>query len=436
MKLNWFSPLPPAETEIASYTRGLLPELSKRAEVVLWTDQREWDTDLEDYARVRSYEWDSIPWSEVNKADMTLYNLGNNPIFHEAIWQVSIRHPGIVILHDLFLHDLFFRLYTGTSAQPSAYVNVMESYYGEAGRSHAVRFLDYKDDPGGMSARYPLTSHGLLNSLGALVHSRGAYDFLADEYPRPTAYTPLPHYSAFAQACTGDQRSNEPPYRLVAFGYLGKNRRLEEVLTALAEFPDREKFRLDIYGRLEERQSVLMQIQTLNLDELVAVHGFVPDAELDEVLSSAHLAVNLRYPSMGEASGAQLRIWAQGLPSLVTRTGWYATIPEDAVAFVTPDDEVKDIQAHLEAFLSDPARFAEMGKRGREILEEHDPTKCADFILEFINSVITYRPVAAIYGLTERVKDELEAWMSPACIKPTAVSAARKIYELANGRES
>jgi len=31
MKLNWFSPLPPARTGIADYTFGILPELSRRA---------------------------------------------------------------------------------------------------------------------------------------------------------------------------------------------------------------------------------------------------------------------------------------------------------------------------------------------------------------------------------------------------------------------
>ena len=52
MKLNWFSPLPPAKTGIADYTLGLLPALSKQAEVVLWTDQSSWDRALERLRRL------------------------------------------------------------------------------------------------------------------------------------------------------------------------------------------------------------------------------------------------------------------------------------------------------------------------------------------------------------------------------------------------
>ena len=49
-QINWFSPLPPARTGIADYTFGILPELSRRAEVTLWTDRTGWDPALEQYA--------------------------------------------------------------------------------------------------------------------------------------------------------------------------------------------------------------------------------------------------------------------------------------------------------------------------------------------------------------------------------------------------
>ena len=58
MRLNWFSPLPPAKSGIADYTFGILPELSSRAEVTLWTDRAGWDSRLEKYAEVRHYRPD------------------------------------------------------------------------------------------------------------------------------------------------------------------------------------------------------------------------------------------------------------------------------------------------------------------------------------------------------------------------------------------
>ena len=111
MKLHWFSPLPPARTGIAQYTMGLLPALQKRAEIVLWTDQAEWDPLLETYATVRRYHPEQMPWAEINRADMSIYNIGNNPAAHGSIWQVSRSHPGIIILHDLSLQHLFVGLF-------------------------------------------------------------------------------------------------------------------------------------------------------------------------------------------------------------------------------------------------------------------------------------------------------------------------------------
>src|SRR5579859_1494447 len=111
MKLNWFSPLLPARSGIANFTSHLMPALAARAEVTLWTDQAEWDSALETHARVRRYEGESIPWPDVNQAEMSVYHLGNNPTFHHSIWQLSRKHPGIVVLHDLRLQDFFGEIF-------------------------------------------------------------------------------------------------------------------------------------------------------------------------------------------------------------------------------------------------------------------------------------------------------------------------------------
>ena len=93
----------------------------------------------------------------------------------------------------------------------------------------------------------------------------------------------------------------------------------------------------------------------------MTLHGFVPESELDAALASAHLALNLRYPTKGEASGSQLRIWSHGLPSLVTRIGWYTELPADTVSFVRPEFLVEDVCAHLRAYAACPASYVEEG---------------------------------------------------------------------------
>ena len=96
MRVNWFSPLPPAPTGSADYTARVLPFLAQRAEVVLWTHGADWDQGLERWARVRSYQIGELPLSSLRSGNLNVYHLANDAPFHAAIWEVSRRAPGIV----------------------------------------------------------------------------------------------------------------------------------------------------------------------------------------------------------------------------------------------------------------------------------------------------------------------------------------------------
>jgi glycosyltransferase involved in cell wall biosynthesis len=210
----------------------------------------------------------------------------------------------------------------------------------------------------------------------------------------------------FAASSENKQRPKTKPYRLILFGYIGRNRRLDAVLRALAQLPQREDFHLDIYGSiLDDEKQIRAQVRALGLKSLVTLHGFTSEVELDKALGKADLAINLRYPTMGEASGSQLRIWAHALPSLVTNVGWYATLPADAVAFVRAGgDEVADIQMHLRAFLENPDRFALLGKKGFELLkQQHSPEDYAKGLLEFAAETARLGSQTAALRLAERV---------------------------------
>jgi hypothetical protein len=128
----------------------------------------------------------------------------------------------------------------------------------------------------------------------------------------------------------------------------------------------------------------------LNLGDIVQVRGFVPEADLDDFLAQSDLAVNLRYPTMGEASHSQLRIWSCGLASLVTRTGWYAELPPDTVGFVDPANEVDDLHDHFRAALARPEAIRSMGDAGRRHLQtRHDPDLYARDLLAGLDLMMT-----------------------------------------------
>jgi glycosyltransferase involved in cell wall biosynthesis len=415
MRLNWFSPLPPARTDIAHYTMRVLQALAGRAEMVLWTDQTVWDPLLEKYAVVRYYQPEHMPWAELNRSDMNVYHIGNNPPAHGSIWQVSRRHQGLVVLHDLSLQHLFAGLFRDYWRDRDGYLVQMEKFYDWEGRLAAEAFWEGKLSILHMSEHYPLTALAVQGALGVLVHTQQGLVDQRQENACPVAYMPLPYApsqrsSINSSSCRGRQAGG-PPYRLITFGYLGVNRRVESLLQALSTLPDGDLFRLDIYGQVWDSEYIYTKIQALGLQGLVQLHGFVPEDELDSALAAADLAVNLRYPTMGEASGSQLRIWDHALPTLVSQIAWYAKLPETAVAFVRPEHEVLDIQRHLNAFLADPGRFSEMGEQGRRLLEAHHrPDTYAEALIDFVADAQQFSSQAAAYDLAERVGTAMHGW--------------------------
>ena len=50
--IHWVSPLPPAATDIGHYTLRILHDLTKLANVVLWTDASKWDPNLNPSVRL------------------------------------------------------------------------------------------------------------------------------------------------------------------------------------------------------------------------------------------------------------------------------------------------------------------------------------------------------------------------------------------------
>ena len=435
MNLNWFSPLPPAKTGIADFVSGILPALTERAQVTLWTDQTKWDRSIEKYAQVRSFRLEQIPWDELNRADLSFYNIGNNHLFHGSIWQVARRQPGAVILHDLRLHEFFDSLYRDQWQDTDGYLAQMATHYGEDGRNAAEESV--KNGATGihsLAERYPLTALALENSLGVLVHTREAYEELKQANRWLVAYAPLPFSQKLQSRGARERlRANGQPYRLIVFGFINRNRRLDVLLRALAEFPRKDRFLLDIYGEVWDPGYIRKQIQSLGLGRQVTLRGFASESDLDVALAAADLAVNLRYPTMGEASISQLRIWAHALPTLVTRVGWYGGLPDNVVAHVRPEHEALDIQGHLNAFLTDPDRFAQMGEQGRRLLaEQHSVEGYLEAVMDLAVETQRFRPRAVAHNLAERVGISMSAWADSLASDEALRKVAEEIFVLTN----
>lgn len=422
LRLNLFSPLPPARTDIAHYVVRSLPALADHLDVVVWTDGEYWPPEIEASARV--CRWDGASWRALNAADATLYHIGNNARFHGWIWDVARRHPGVIVLHDIRLHAFFSALLRGEPDGDARYLSAIRRCHGDAGAARAARLLSGDAAPATLDEELPLTDLVLERACGLVVHSDEAFQHAAARARCSIAQLDLP----FQAGPPVVPRAWDGVLRLVVFGYLGANRRLGSLLDAIASFPDREQLRLTILGELEHPEPVAERIHAHRLGDIVRVRGFVTDQELDAELDRAHLAVNLRYPTMGEASGSQLRIWSRGLASVVTRAGWYGQLPPEAVWFVDPANEVADLHRHFRAAMQEPDALARMGEAGRRQLEaQHDPARYAAGLAMAIDRMIRM-PVTILPLVMDAVSRVLtDARMTGTAKASVARRAAREL---------
>jgi glycosyltransferase involved in cell wall biosynthesis len=433
VKLNLFSPLPPTRSDIARLTVHMLPHLAREGEVAVWSSEPEWKLEAPRGVTVRHYDLKRPPWREINQADATIYQMGNDPRYHHAIWHLSQQHPGIVILHDLMMQHFFSGLvFHDRGLSRRQYLELVERHHGIKGRVLAEKHVQGLLGTEELALQCPLTEAATENALAVVVHSAAAYVALPED--ASVAFLPLCVGMEMPELDAPAARDAAEPYRLTVFGFLGPNRKLPLLLRALATLPEPGRFRLDIFGTMDGQEKMEQLICRLGLAETVTLHGFKTATELDAALRRTDLVVNLRDPSMGEASGSQLHLWQYGLPSLVTRRAWYATLPEDTVAFVRPEHEIEDIQRHLAEFLRDPERYRALGRNGRRyVAENHSIERYANALLEVAAQVPEFRAKWIARDLARRTATAMTSWSDGSTIDPLSFQVAQEIAKLTAG---
>ncbi len=423
MRIAWFSPMAPEHSEVANHTERLVPELRAKHDARFFTETP--DGFLEP-ATGKLY---AAPLGEtptellltLNQIDLPVYNLGNHPGFFARTWFLGQVKPGIVILHDLKLHHFYEGIYRSHLEDKPRYLRSLWEYYGRVGHDAGVAYWQQKISIDFMAQHFPMTEWAIRNALAIVVHTPHALEAIARLTRTPARMASLAYIPQAAARLVPPADDFEADgsfartrnVRLILFGYLNVNRRIVEFLTALSAMPERDRFEVHLVGTMANRQDVETTVQTLGLRERVTLYGYVSEAELEAALDRADLAINLRYPTMGEASGSQLRIWDHALPSLVTCTEGYATMPPETVFFVHPETEQADIQKHLRHFLERPYDFYRAGQRGWHwLLEHHLPSMYVARIDELIARADGLRSRHNQLTLADRVGAASAPWIN------------------------
>ncbi len=385
MRLAYFSPLPPTPSGIADYSIELLPHLAKRAEISLFTDKPgsiedalldQFETyPIGDYPRLR------------REYDLALYHMGNN-VYHETIYEFVIRYPGVVVLHDLFLHQ-FIGSITFVKGDYASYVHELGYALGSDGM---YLFRDIRLGKRKFPVfEIPLCNRLIDRSLALLVHSVSAASAVRNMRPeRPVRVIPALITQHQGKSLRGSLDVRDETVIFMSLGFVNATKQIE---LALRQFAHLKETRPDIHyvivGGVQGNFDLKGLITNLGLDGDVTSTGYIEDFQtFIDWTETADIVINLRHPTVGETSAAALRAMSAGKPIIVFDHGWYAELPDEACVKVPPMDE-QALYTAMRQLVEDPVARSSIGELARQTTRQnHDPGIVADAYIDFLKDCL------------------------------------------------
>ena len=363
MKVAVFTPLNPARCGISDYSEALLPPLARRVSVEAFID------DYQPAGLGLGVEIPIRPHSEYRPEDFdaTLYHIGNNP-HHSYIYDMAIRHPGIVVLHEFNLHHLLADI-TIRRGDWDGYLREVEYNGGSEALEFARRVKALEDGPDyeGVAMNRRL----LECSQALIVHS----SFMVNEVAGTGNNIPvkkIPHGAWIPEVNRNQRRAelgvDEATPLIGIFGFLKPYKRITEALEAMERLVRMDsRARMIMVGEEHPDYPVRQQIARLGLERHARVMGYLPADVLAQSIGAADICLNLRYPTAGETSGTLLRALGLGRAVLVSDVGAFAEL-SDEICFKVPvgEGEVDLLTDYLQLLCARPELGESMGARARQ----------------------------------------------------------------------
>jgi glycosyltransferase involved in cell wall biosynthesis len=373
IKLAYFSPLNPIRSGISDYSEDLLPHLGDLVEIDLFIDDFRPANGalIERFPTYPIGEYPARRWDY----DVALYHMGNN-LYHEAIYRTALQFPGVVVLHDYALVGVISSMTWGREDR-GGFIREWGYNYGREGVAKARNILDGLE---AQPADEPLNRRLIESSLGLVVHSDYVRRQILMTAPLARIFrVPMPWVSHAAggmtrQSARQELGLEEDGQYIGCFGFMAPSKQIEPLLDVLSELSSRFPAACLLFvGEPLSWYDPEPLIQERDLADRVTITGYIPLSTWYAYIKAVDLAVNLRYPTLGETSASVLRLLGEGVPTVVSDVGWYAELPDDGVIKVAVGESMRgELAAAVAELLRDPQRRAELGQNGRShVVAEH-----------------------------------------------------------------
>lgn len=356
IRLAWFTPLPPTQSGIATYSVEILPLLCRRYAIDVFAEMAQAPPrePVPNRAGYRAFDAHDFVWRHARAPyDLVVYQLGNATC-HDYMWPYLVRYPGLVVLHDAELHharaaSLLARGRTAdyraefTYSHPDVSEDLLElATYG-------------MDDP--LYYFWPMLRPVFSTARQVAVHNArvaaelkaefpdAAIDTISMGVPDPLEPFPQPHVGAGAGAgkllsasppaggpttgvdavqkwrTTVRTRHHIPPDAVVfaSFGLATPEKRISQAVNALAAItPHVPNTHLLVGGATVSFYDIAAEAEKAGVASRVTVAGFVLEEELTGYIAASDVCLCMRWPTARESSASWLRCLSMGKPTVIT----------------------------------------------------------------------------------------------------------------------
>jgi glycosyltransferase involved in cell wall biosynthesis len=393
--LAYLSPLPPDRSGIADYSVEVLMELARYYDITVVTKSPVDDPWVQANCHVRPIAWFE---SHADDYDRIVYHFGNSE-FHDYMFGLLTRFPGVVVLHDFFMSSIVDYL-DGVARVPTALTAALY-------RSHGYpALIDYQEN-GRLASiwKYPCNRQVLDEAMGIIVHSEYS-KHLANEWYGPGLsddWTVIPLIRALSQSDRNAARArlglHEGDYLTCAFGKMGKTKLNKELLDAWLASPmasDR-RCRLVFVGEADSNPygvSLDQAMQASGCGDRIKITGFASRQLYLDYLAAADCAVQLRTLSRGETSASILDCLAHGIPTIVNANGSAGELPDD-VLWKMPDSFSQQMLVDAVTRMRDVGAASEISVRAKDFIRKvHHPFQVGKLYRDTIERLSASSPLA------------------------------------------
>jgi glycosyltransferase involved in cell wall biosynthesis len=344
VRIAWVSPLPPSPSGVGDYSADLLAEVARLAPTVAFTTDTGWQPgdlppDVAGRLTIR-------PHTELEDALagdpglVPLYHQANNP-WHSFVYDLAIRLPGVLVLHDVVLHHLLLDRSERTRDWPP-YQALLTEQYGQEGAAEVYELRRAKAATELEKFVFPLSGPLARRSDLVVVHSGHARSIVRMEAPDAPVRI-IPHHAGrppAAMPLTGAEvraRLGLAPDAVLigSFGYITFPKQGDVLLEAFSDLVrGGDEAYLVFVGGDQRGGEMLRQARKRGVGDYVRFAGYLPRDEFYSYLNAVDVSVALRYPSAGETSGTLSRALALGTCVAAVRYGSFAEIPSSACLHV------------------------------------------------------------------------------------------------------